>query len=591
MVNRLFIYGWNKCYYSEDEGMSWKKLNVEASNLVRFLTISPNNTLYCSAGNKIYRSIDHGNVWNVFNTNDGLLPEYIASMAFYTDNEVLVLPDDYYDRSNMELCITNDGFSSCQEINTGIKQPNIREFSKDKKGTSYAQVGSDRFLISFDDWQSWKELMLPFDNEFISYLNHDEDGTIYVISTAFKKYRSSDYGLNWKDISPANTGYYDEKIHINPDGKIYLNGLFKIYSSNDQGDTWEFYNSTYYPNYGPEWFFHPDGTIYSTDLWNIYYSKDDGITWSQLLSGSDLIAFHIAKNGDILVILEDYANDHQIGLYKYIDGELILLNSQVYGYSIESNTDGDIFIIDDDKILRSDREGKNWEDITYNFENTDELCLLFVDNDQFLYACADFELIHKSNFSTTQNHVITGEVFLDANNNCVKDESEHGLEGWKVELSGTIQRELTTNNTGNYATKISDGHYRLKLVLPDEGVWFTCENEIFLNFDSPQKDTTVVVFTVQDKTTGSFIETGPALPIVEIHPNPFTERTRIMIKNVQLPENSILRVYDHLGKLIRTESVFSNEFEFHRNGLPAGLYFFDISGGNKIIARGKLMMQ
>lgn len=81
------------------------------------------------------------------------------------------------------------------------------------------------------------------------------------------------------------------------------------------------------------------------------------------------------------------------------------------------------------------------------------------------------------------------------------------------------------------------------------------------------------------------------MPNVEIIPNPFTDRTRIVIQNVLLTENAIFRVYNHLGQVIETNMVNSNEFEFQRKGLPEGLYNFDISNNGKIIARGKLMIQ
>jgi hypothetical protein len=51
-------------------------------------------------------------------------------------------------------------------------------------------------------------------------------------------------------------------------------------------------------------------------------------------------------------------------------------------------------------------------------------------------------------------------------------------------------------------------------------------------------------------------------------------------------------VADVYGKIVYADVIPNkNAFEIHRNNLPAGIYFYKITGGGAIIATGKLVIE
>lgn len=590
--NRLFIYGWNEGYFSDDDGLTWTKLQIEDQyNGINYLTISPTGDLFCDCRKGIFKSIDSGITWSKINNAENFCSKGISSLVFINAEEIFVLPKYRGSNLTFELGLTDVNFEDFQSITTGIKQPRINEISKDKNGVMFVNIANNKQLISFDDCQTWDTLSLPDKNEYLHQIEHDQNGNIYGYSTNRSLYISTDYGTTWSDITPEkNEIVYFEGIQVNPDGKIYLYGLRNLYISNDYGENWNVFVTQDLNHFNAKWFFHPDGTIYSYDILDTYFSKDDGVSWSRMLdSYINIFAFHIAKNGDILIVCDGY-DSFGASLFKYKNGELIKLKDNIFSNSIESNIDGDIFIEEQDRILRSRDNGNSWEDITYNLDHPIDLTL-YVDNNQFLYTYSRYDVIYKSKFSTTQNHSILGYVFLDENKNCIKDPEENGIQNWKIKLSGTIERDITTDERGEFSTKLTDGSYTFKLIVSDDEKWKTCQIDTSIILDSEQKDTTVVMFLVQKKGGTSTFEEESFTSDVIVYPQPFSTKTNIVIKNNKVPENSEFRVYNRLGELVHYEKIHSNNIEFNKNDLPSGLYLFKVIFNNKIISSGKLIIQ
>ena len=79
-------------------------------------------------------------------------------------------------------------------------------------------------------------------------------------------------------------------------------------------------------------------------------------------------------------------------------------------------------------------------------------------------------------------------------------------------------------------------------------------------------------------------------PGVEINvaPNPFLDQATIDIEGITLDE-TILNVYDMMGRLVRTETYRANKFQVYRNNLPAGMYTFQLLTRGQTLATGKLI--
>jgi uncharacterized repeat protein (TIGR01451 family) len=79
----------------------------------------------------------------------------------------------------------------------------------------------------------------------------------------------------------------------------------------------------------------------------------------------------------------------------------------------------------------------------------------------------------------------------------------------------------------------------------------------------------------------------PNFPI-KISPNPFNEKAIFKIPSAISGDFELL---DITGKVLRKERIEGTSFEFHRNGLAAGIYLFKISTDGRPLSIGKLVVQ
>lgn len=76
-----------------------------------------------------------------------------------------------------------------------------------------------------------------------------------------------------------------------------------------------------------------------------------------------------------------------------------------------------------------------------------------------------------------------------------------------------------------------------------------------------------------------------------VYPNPFKEKTKIIIdsKNTAVPYT--LTLYDVLGEVLGIKSSQTNEIIIERDNLPNGVYFYKITDEQNIIGCGKLITE
>jgi hypothetical protein len=93
-------------------------------------------------------------------------------------------------------------------------------------------------------------------------------------------------------------------------------------------------------------------------------------------------------------------------------------------------------------------------------------------------------------------------------------------------------------------------------------------------------------------TTVNTVHEQDVLTESKCFPNPFSESTTIEIKDLVLGIKDLkLQVYDIFGKEINLSVMRNAEgFVIHRNGLPSGVYFYEIRMENNRISKGKLIL-
>lgn len=577
--NKLFSYYQSKFFVSNNKGQSWEKKAIANAHGYDYATISPDKTIYCSTGSGIYFSKSLGESWEKIPDEINPFRYSVKTILFPKDGNKLLLGNDLND---FNLGITKDNFGTIKEIKTKIKQAHGYNLSKDNNGIMIINIFRSKYLLSKDDWQTWEEIPFNIGTEKIKELAHFKDGDIFIISSKNRVYKSSDYGINWKNITPQNgnqTRYYT--ISINPVGKLYLtSNRFELFVSSDIGETWTIKNNSKYLD--GVLHFHPNGYIYNVDFSNISVSHDDGVTWNNLLPNNQfgvIGAFHIAKNGEIYFAAERYTpTDYFFSIWKLENNNFVKIpgpEEYFLPYSIESNLAGDLFTTSDGFVYKTSNNGKNWENITNNLPKR-SVAKLFIDQEQYLYTVPYQNVIYKSKQTTINPHFVKGEVYYDKNNNCIKDIDEPLLPDWEIVLNdGNIKQIKKSKSDGSFWFFIPNGEYHAKLKIPNTNLWTICENDIEISLNSSIKDTTNISFALQAikncsnlnvEASTTMLRKGFSDSYIINYCNNGTNTAKNVIIEIELDaflifENSSIPIYSQTGNLLhfKVDNIGINE--------------------------------
>lgn len=111
-------------------------------------------------------------------------------------------------------------------------------------------------------------------------------------------------------------------------------------------------------------------------------------------------------------------------------------------------------------------------------------------------------------------------------------------------------------------------------------------------------------FSTTDGGTATFLKyetsnTNTEQPIqkdkdieISISPNPFSTSTNLRIANLNETTNNELRIYDLLGREVRTQLIPNHQSQFtvERANLQAGIYIYEVRNEGQIAGRGKLII-
>ncbi|MEY4906111.1 MAG: hypothetical protein RLZZ292_3926, partial [Bacteroidota bacterium] len=78
--------------------------------------------------------------------------------------------------------------------------------------------------------------------------------------------------------------------------------------------------------------------------------------------------------------------------------------------------------------------------------------------------------------------------------------------------------------------------------------------------------------------------------LVKIYPNPFQDNTTIELIDAPLG-NYQFELYDILGRQIMIQNIDNQRFNFERNNLETGIYFYKITDGKNTVGKGKMIAQ
>ncbi|MEM1322406.1 MAG: T9SS type A sorting domain-containing protein [Bacteroidota bacterium] len=142
----------------------------------------------------------------------------------------------------------------------------------------------------------------------------------------------------------------------------------------------------------------------------------------------------------------------------------------------------------------------------------------------------------------------------------------------------------------------SHGFVKFKVSqMPDLPIGTPINNSaaIYFDFNAPII-TNTTLHTIDEpfleQNTVSVYPVGNPAADIAVFPNPFSNSTTIIVEGMEL-NDGFFKLYDAVGRLVRTETMNNNALTFYKKDLPAGLYFFNIDNGGQLIANGKLIIE
>jgi hypothetical protein len=76
-----------------------------------------------------------------------------------------------------------------------------------------------------------------------------------------------------------------------------------------------------------------------------------------------------------------------------------------------------------------------------------------------------------------------------------------------------------------------------------------------------------------------------------IAPNPFSASTTLIVNDASQIINCQMRIYNLMGTEVMSEIITRQNTTLETSNLPAGIYFYRITAGNKTVQSGKLVSQ
>jgi photosystem II stability/assembly factor-like uncharacterized protein len=194
---RIFcgIGGLQYPYYSDDNGVSWKKLTSFPSDMYEIWKLaSYGSEIFIATRNHgIYYSPDNGTTWE--RRSNGITDTYSTRGFGITRSGKL-----FYNTLNTVLQISSDKGKSWTSVTNGIPNgENLIDFDEDSRGVYYA-LSEYGDVYSSSDRISWKHD--PISSKHPGALFIDDNDDLYLGINGFinEVLRSSDHGTTWSSI-------------------------------------------------------------------------------------------------------------------------------------------------------------------------------------------------------------------------------------------------------------------------------------------------------------------------------------------------------------------------------------------------------
>lgn len=167
------------------------------------------------------------------------------------------------------------------------------------------------------------------------------------------------------------------------------------------------------------------------------------------------------------------------------------------------------------------------------------------------------------------------------------------VDTYQTTTSGPQVETLTYDGYGTLVTSIYT-YYNVIRVKEDYGgadyhyAWYTT-NPLQLVMDYSNSGNNYVFIAATPPPT-AVSEVSPSKITAQIFPNPSRGGLVLVLNAAGLGDASLL-LTDATGRIVKQAAVNSNETQIARDGLPAGIYFYQVYNDGARVANGKIILQ
>lgn len=290
-------------YKSQDNGLSWNKVNQGLDNLkLNLIKVSPKNANWVVLSTQekgLYQSVTGGEKWQK------ILDRNITSITFSADNKTLWVGTKkglLYSTSDQGKTWTeNKKLATQGEIKSLLATENNLWIGTEKGGLFQSDSLGKNFI------ETNQGITDKTIEDIVISPTYSQDKTLFISTNNTGIFRSNDGGKTWKAYSKGLTkdSQADEdqfktphftKIAISPDFShdktLLLAGFNGLFQTNNQGEQWQEVNTlsirsiislAISPNY------QEDQTVaLATYVGEIWVSSDGGKTWNYSTTGLEI---------------------------------------------------------------------------------------------------------------------------------------------------------------------------------------------------------------------------------------------------------------------------------------------------------------
>ena len=620
-----------------DGGINWQKLNIDQNYYLSSIDFIDDQTGFVGGSiglesNFIFKTTDGGLNW----LQSDSLEEGIIAIKFPFNNITGFASGHHNGTGNNSIYKTNDGGTSWVRKSMPVLAAfgDIKSFCFVTSQIAYA-AGNRTILKTTDSGETWVSIYTG-NGPFKSICFPEKETTGYVVGDFNTALKTTDGGSSWQVVNTNVSGqqFYNSVAFINNQSGFIVGTNGIILKTADGGANWLNLRT------GVPYFFL-NSIDFPVNAQTGYISGSSGVILKTMNGGSNWVQQSTNTSKNLIKIqFLDIDTGYAVGDYgtilKTVDGGLNW-NSLSGGntkllFDVEFPVNATTGYVSGEsgRLAKTTDGGNTW--ISLGSFNKDVMAMCFPTDDLIGYAATAYERIYK-----TIDGGITWNIKHDGNSpqasiadilfpfdtqtgyalsstggqrNSKILKTTDGGSSWTITDAGTtsVLSEISfpTPQVGYIA---ADGIYGEKpsrfLKTTDGGLTWNIVGVPYgysltsVCFPSGV-DTGYVVGSqsgaILKTVTGGGIFTSVSDSPVRIHnpdnilrlnyPNPFTETTTI---TWNLPEDAhvILKVYNLMGRKVETlvdskQAKGEYNVKFNAEGLPAGVYFYQLRANGKV---------